>query len=388
AKTLSKARRYHLLAGSEFGAIYAECFLALTDFSNGNLDHCFARFSPESTSLSKEKYIAPIPQVIQGIVLYQWNRIDEALECLRPNLPLIGEVGFTKLLVYGYTALARISGLHGDHRAAMRCYDLIAAVGARWGAPYERHQALAVGGRIAYLLQAGRLNEALDHALINEIDVDADTLLLPSQWERLPCRNALSWARLQIATGRPEVTLSVLAQLRQLATESRWGMRVIECYVLEARARFLQDKIKARSLVDEALALAAPNHSVRCFVDEGCEIDSLLLDLRQGEIDNWPHSKRKFLEDITVSIAAETGEVNQTTIKDNSPVPGLIEPLSDRECQILALIASGNTNNTISSTLFISLNTVKWHLKNIFGKLGVSNRTSAVAVARQLGLTP
>jgi LuxR family maltose regulon positive regulatory protein len=388
AKTLSKARRYHLLAGSEFGAIYAECFLALTDFSNGNLDHCFARFSPESTSLSKEKYIAPIPQVIQGIVLYQWNRIDEALECLRPNLPLIGEVGFTKLLVYGYTALARISGLHGDHRAAMRCYDLIAAVGARWGTPYERHQALAVGGRIAYLLQAGRLNEALDHALINEIDVDADTLLLPSQWERLPCRNALSWARLQIATGRPEVTLPVLAQLRQLATESRWGMRVIECYVLEARARFLQDKIKARSLVDEALALAAPNHSVRCFVDEGCEIDSLLLDLRQGEIDNWPHSKRKFLEDITVSIAAETGEVNQTTIKDSSPVPGLIEPLSDRECQILALIASGNTNNTISSTLFISLNTVKWHLKNIFGKLGVSNRTSAVAVARQLGLTP
>jgi LuxR family maltose regulon positive regulatory protein len=245
-----------------------------------------------------------------------------------------------------------------------------------------------VGGRIAYLLQAGRLNEALDHALINEIDVDADTLLLPSQWERLPCRNALSWARLQIATGRPEVTLPVLAQLRQLATESRWGMRVIECYVLEARARFIQDKIKARSLVDEALALAAPNHSVRCFVDEGCEIDSLLLDLRQGEIDNWPHSKRKFLEDITVSIAAETGEVNQTTIKDNSPVPGLIEPLSDRECQILALIASGNTNNTISSTLFISLNTVKWHLKNIFGKLGVSNRTSAVAVARQLGLTP
>jgi LuxR family maltose regulon positive regulatory protein len=165
-------------------------------------------------------------------------------------------------------------------------------------------------------------------------------------------------------------------------------MRVIECYVLEARARFLQDNIKARSLVDEALALAAPNHSVRCFVDEGCEIDSLLLDLRQGEIESWPQSKRNFLEDITVLIAAETGEVNRITINDGSSAPGLIEPLSDRECQILALIASGSTNNVISTTLFISLNTVKWHLKNIFGKLGVSNRTSAVAVARQLDLTP
>ncbi len=387
AKTLSDARHYHLLAGSEFGAIYSECFLALTDFSNGNLDHCFARFSPESRSFSKEKYVAPIPQVIQGIVLYQWNRIDEALECLQPNLPLIGEVGFTKLLVFGYTALARISGLHGDHRAAMRCYDLIAAVGARWGAPYERHQALVVSARIAYLLQAERLNEALDHALINDIDVDAYTLSLPTEWERKPCRNALTWARLQIATGRPEVTLPVLAELRKLATESRWGMRVLECYILEARARFLQDKIKARMLVDEALAIAAPNHSVRCFVDEGSEIDSLLLDLRQSKIKGWSSSKRSFLEDVTLSIVTEKSEDTEVS-SSISPVAGLIEPLSDRECQILGLISAGCTNNTISTTLFISLNTVKWHLKNIFGKLGVNNRTSAVAVARQLDLIP
>jgi len=137
------------------------------------------------------------------------------------------------------------------------------------------------------------------------------------------------------------VTLPVLAQLRQLATDSRWGMRVIECYILEA------------------LAIAAPDHSVRCFVDEDCEIDSLLLDLHQGEIETWPQSKRRFLEDITVSITAETDKINQPTINNTSPVSGLIEPLSDRECQVLALIASGSTNNVISTTLFISLNTVK-----------------------------
>lgn len=144
------------------------------------------------------------------------------LECLQPNLPLIDEVGFTKLLIFGYTALIRISSLHGDHRRAMRCYDLIAHVGVHWGAPYKRYQALVVSGRIAYLLQAGRLNEALDHALINEINVDADTISLPSVWERIPCRNALTWARLQIATGQPKITLPVSAQVHQLTTESRW----------------------------------------------------------------------------------------------------------------------------------------------------------------------
>ncbi len=381
ATVLREARRFHIAAGSELGAIYAECFLALTDFANGNLDHCFARFSADSTNVSEQKYIAPVPQVIRGIVLYQWNRIDEALECLQPNLPLIGEVGFTKLLVFGYTALARISGLRGDHRAAMRCYDLIADVGARWGTPYERHRSLVEGGRIAYLLQSDRINEAIDHALSNEIDVDAETWVLPNQWERVSCRQALTWARLQIAIGRPDNTLPVLAQLRRLATESRRGMRVLECYVLEARARYDQDKTIARGLIDEALNVAAPNRSVRCFIDEGREIDSLLLDSRAGETDKWPSSKRSFLEAITVSIATDPEKGSS-----NNVVHGLIEPISDREREILALIAAGSTNNVISTSLFISQNTVKWHLKNIFGKLGVSNRTSAVAVARQMSL--
>ena len=318
--------------------------------------------------------------------MYQWNRIDEALECLQPNLPLIGEVGFTKLLVFGYTALARISGLRGDHRAAMRCYDLIADIGARWGTPYERHRSLVEGGRIAYLLQSDRLNEAIDHALSNDIDVDAETWPLPAQWERVSCRKALTWARLQVAINRPENTLPVLARLRQLATESRRGMRVLECYILEARARFDQDKTKARGLIDEALDVAAPNRSVRCFVDEGREIDSLLLDSREGEIDGWSRSKRSLLEAITVSIEQESATADFRDTDSTGAVPGLIEPISEREREILNLIADGSTNSVISTALFISQNTVKWHLKNIFGKLGVSNRTSAVAIARQLEL--
>ena len=388
AKILSEARRRHMLARSEFGAVYSECFLALTDFANGNLDHCFARFTPENTNSSNEKYVAPVPQVIQGIVLYQWNRIDEALELLQPNLPLIGEVGFTKLLVFGYTALARISGLRGDHRAAMRCYDLISALGARWGTPYERHRSLVEGGRIAYLLQSGRLNEAIDHAVSSGIDVDADSLPIPSEWERVACRRALTWARLQIATGRPQVTLPVLARLRELATRSRRGMRVLECYVLEARARFADDKPKALGLIDEALDVAAPNRSVRCFIDEGQEIDALLLDSRERSIREWPKSKRHFLEAITGLIVADADKAGGEPAGREGAAPGLIEPLSDRERKILSLIAAGSTNNTISASLFISLNTVKWHLKNIFAKLGVGNRTSAVAVARQLDLIP
>jgi LuxR family maltose regulon positive regulatory protein len=70
-----------------------------------------------------------------------------------------------------------------------------------------------------------------------------------------------------------------------------------------------------------------------------------------------------------------------------SPQP-LIEPLSDREIEILQLIAEGQTNQEIASRLYLSLNTVKVHTRNIYGKLGVNNRMQAVARARDLGVLP
>jgi LuxR family maltose regulon positive regulatory protein len=66
----------------------------------------------------------------------------------------------------------------------------------------------------------------------------------------------------------------------------------------------------------------------------------------------------------------------------------LIEPLSERELEILQLIAEGLTNPEIAAQLYLSLNTVKAHTRNIYGKLGVHNRTQAVSRARALGLLP
>jgi len=67
---------------------------------------------------------------------------------------------------------------------------------------------------------------------------------------------------------------------------------------------------------------------------------------------------------------------------------GLIEPLSERELEVLVLIAEGLTNQEIATRRYISLNTVKVHTRNIYGKLGVNNRTQAGARARALGILP
>ena len=69
-------------------------------------------------------------------------------------------------------------------------------------------------------------------------------------------------------------------------------------------------------------------------------------------------------------------------------VAGLVEPLSARELEVLRLLAEGATNRAIAKQLVVSLDTVKRHVSNLFGKLEVANRTQAVARARELGLLP
>ena len=76
------------------------------------------------------------------------------------------------------------------------------------------------------------------------------------------------------------------------------------------------------------------------------------------------------------------------SLKTQTPRSQLVEPLSEREIEVLQLIAEGLTNPEIASRLFISLNTVKAHCRNIYGKLGVNNRTQATGRARALGILP
>jgi LuxR family maltose regulon positive regulatory protein len=95
---------------------------------------------------------------------------------------------------------------------------------------------------------------------------------------------------------------------------------------------------------------------------------------------------------LLVVFETETkDERRRTKARDSSSVlrpSSLVEPLSERELEVLGLIAEGLTNQEIASRLFLALSTVKVHTRNIYGKLGVNSRTQAVAKARALGILP
>jgi LuxR family maltose regulon positive regulatory protein len=95
---------------------------------------------------------------------------------------------------------------------------------------------------------------------------------------------------------------------------------------------------------------------------------------------------REFLARLATAFDRQGTPVLPTARPGATTVPGLVEPLSARELEVLALLAAGRPNRAIAGQLFISVDTVKRHVSHLFAKLGVANRTEAVARARALGL--
>ena len=145
------------------------------------------------------------------------------------------------------------------------------------------------------------------------------------------------------------------------------------------------DTEQAITTLEKALTLAEPGGFIRIFVDEGLPMETLLrkMKVEDGKIKEYIH---KLLSAFSDKEFHPFGSA-QDKPSALSPQP-LIEPLSDREIEVLQLIAEGQTNQEIASRFYLSLNTVKTHTRNIYGKLNVHSRTQATVRSQELGLLP
>mgnify|MGYP001825967594 CR=1 FL=1 len=142
------------------------------------------------------------------------------------------------------------------------------------------------------------------------------------------------------------------------------------------------DAALALGKLEHALKLAEPEGFVRIFVDEGPPMARLLYEALNRGI--APDYVRRLLVAFPV---AEPEPLDRPATR--TPESELVEPLSERELEVLQLIADGLTNQEVANRLYLTLNTVKAHTRNIYGKLDAHSRTQAVARAKALGvLTP
>lgn len=196
-------------------------------------------------------------------------------------------------------------------------------------------------------------------------------------------------ARVLIAEGRVDEAIDLLRRL-QVAAESTGRVgREIEFLTVLALAYHVNGALDDAAItLTRALTLALEERYIRLFVDEGPAIASLLTRVRgQVRRGNDVDSRRlsAYLDDLLTALSSASPASNSEGVTAPTQIV-LIEPLSDREQEVLRLLANGSTNREIADELYVSLGTIKAHTNHVFAKLGVRSRTEAAARAREIGL--
>jgi len=310
---------------------------------------------------------------VWGEVLCEWNDLDTAIDHVIRGCELCEQGKDVAMLGWSYLCLVRVLCSKGDMAGAEEAIQRLEALTRESDLPpFVANPVAAWKARL--WLTTGRLEAAERLLRKRGLAVDDDIPYLRE-------REYLTLARLLTIQGERqprslEEATKLLERLLVQAEAERRMWHVIEALVLQALSFQAQGHTdRALAALARALSLAEPEGCVRVFVDEGRPMARLLYGASARGIS--PEYAGRLLAAFPALEPAETSPKLPTE---------MIEPLSERELEVLRLIATGATNREIAQDLVIAVNTVKKHVSNILGKLEVVNRRQAARRARDLGL--
>ena len=312
-------------------------------------------------------------------VAYQRDELDIALRHVTEGIALCRRFLYTPPLAAGLVTLAWIRQASGDPAGALAAIDEAAQVapgpaGLVNPVPAQRARLLLARGDLA---AATRWTQDTGLGADDEPDYPREL-------------GHLVLARVLLGHGLPGQALALLDRLHAAAVGQDRAGSVIEVGALRALALAAGgEEAAAVDALAGALMLACPQGYVRVFADEGPPMAALLGRLiaaqRSGQAAAAiPLGCLARIQRAFNALHALQDPGQGTT----AVVPGIIEPLTSRELEVLQLLAAGAPNPRIAGELVVTLDTVKKHVTHILGKLGAANRTEAVARARELGLIP
>jgi len=314
-------------------------------------------------------------------VLYERDELAAALDHATRGVTLCRQLAFTPPLAAGLAILARIRQAHGDAAAAM------AAMGEA-GQVELSPQVVALlnpvpSQRARLLLAQGEVTAASQWAKAAGLSPDDEP-----DYPREP--GYLVLARVLLAQNDPGPALTLLQRLLATAASQGRTGSIIEIQALRALALAARgDHASALAALAEVLTPACRQGYVRVFADEGAPMRALLARLSAAQRDQRAPARGVHVGYLAAVLRAcgQAGAVPPQR-RAAAAVPGLVDQLTARELEILALLAAGTPNPRIAEELVVTLDTVKKHVTHVLGKLGAANRTEAAARARQLSLIP
>jgi ATP/maltotriose-dependent transcriptional regulator MalT len=291
------------------------------------------------------------------------------------------------VVTLGYIVLARVQHARGDSSAALATLEQFASL-ARVRNFVAQLIACGSAAQVRLWLAQAQLTAAV--RWVDASGLHADDRDLPFLREA----EYLTFARVQIALqggaasqALPD-TLGLLDRLLLGAEANGRVHSVIEILLVRALALDAQGELtQALSALERALALAEPEGYVRTFVDEGAQMAALLVHVAARELAVAAYAT-KLLEAFPERLEARDLRLGDPAQASSlQPLASsLIEPLTEREREVLQLIVAGKSNAQIAQALVVAVSTVKAHVNHLFGKLAVTSRTQAIARARELHL--
>tara|TARA_R110001592_G_scaffold357416_1_gene660485 strand:+ start:38434 stop:41013 length:2580 start_codon:yes stop_codon:yes gene_type:complete len=372
-----RGEQLHVAARSTYGEVMARSLQGLVAYSRGQLDHALDRFTHAETTALQEagplSYCCAITRCLKAAVYYYQFDLDAARPLIEQNLSLISGCGYVEIWRLAGTLRARI--LAFDHMWTQADEVMRRSVIGQQEEVSMLSRALILDERIRTALRADDVDSAMDLALKHGLSLVEPTMA-PRDWHRERCLYLSSQGRLFLAMNEPELALRCIRPLRKLALRDQRQLCWIEHALLEAAA--LSSLTRAESAADviiPALEYSAVHNIIAPFVEDA----PLLCQLLQNP--TICNSMRPgFLKSLQFAIPKLC-----TNDSGRQGLPPRLHGLTDREFDVLRLLASGLGNREISFTLGISENTVKWHVRNILEKFCVDNRMKAVVLARESG---
>ncbi|MBN1122659.1 MAG: tetratricopeptide repeat protein [Anaerolineae bacterium] len=369
-ETLTESSLSSQKAGNPMIAVTAIAHVAEIAVMQGQL-HRARELAEKAADMAVDEYGRTLPvQSLAfsglGELFREWNELDTAAAYLQEGIELAGEWA-TIGAVEGYVTLARVRQAQGNEEGACQ------AIEEAWH--------MAVG------FDASSIDDILvdlhrARLWIMQGDIEAASAWLEA---RPPARDTRHFyfsapeqatsARIHLALGQTDKAMEVVDGL--LAQAEQLGMQryVIESLVLKSLVYQAQgDSPSALETLESALSLAKPEGYIRIFVDEGEPMARLL---RQAALKGiQPDYVTRLLDAFP---GAEAGP-------KAAPQSAAGELVSEREMEVMRLVAAGLTNQEIAARLDVSLSTIKWYLYHLYDRLDVRNRTEAIARLKELGL--
>ena len=357
-QALIEAQEKALQCNNLYAQLTSEIFLARVAASRGALREAAERYP----SIIKRAGFIPVNALAffdLGALYYEWNQLEQAEIYLQQGLELSRRTGNIELQIAGLIFQTYLLIAYQEWSEAQQVSDQAWAFAQNFSL---QTRARCVSCQAMVTLATGNLKSASHWLDQTQKPVDAHPF-----YRYL----AVIKPRLLIAQGKKETAAEQLRTSYQMASQARWGYARIAVRVLQALAA--NNPANSNEYLAEALLQAEPEGYIRTFIDAGSGLVPILRAAVQKGI------TPEYAGRILTLLGTNT---KVTTTK----VPALTEALSDREIQVLRLVAAGLSNREIAERLYITPGTAKTHLHNLCGKLGVRNRTEAAARARELDL--